>query len=491
MIKGRIVTRDMCRVCPVCDTVPPDLFLGFPFAFVPTLQRPRIQLVVAHYQEDLSWLDQYSSLSKVVYSKGRTPPANAVTLPNIGREAHTYLHHIIEHYDKLEDVTVFLQGNPHEHVERLFEKVCSLNDGLTYIDLGDEILVEDGCGVPPQRGLPLAQFWEKLFRSAAPPFFSCRAGACFAVSRKVIHSRPRSFYEHALQLVLSEYLGPWSIERLWHRMFETGAATAGILTAADAGFYRELQFLIRSLRQVEDRPICVIDLGLSEQQRHWCLQHPSVVVWRKPKLFAPMRRIYRQHWWQAWIKPFYFLQSPFDRSLWIDADCVALKPLHELFEKLDRQPLFFRDGTSVVTENDPRLYQYLPIPEGVSTIGTNVNSGVVGLDRQRDAAILNSWAWAAQWIAMRPPMQKLSAWADQGLLLWALHRNNATNLIDLNLACNRPAFEQDGLLSSAFREGRTILAELHRRFPEDTIVHFLGLQKLSSLLDTQFEHVFC
>lgn len=488
---GRLVTPEVCRVCPLRDSMPPDLFLGFPFAASKTVRRPTVEIVVAHYQEDLAWLTRFSSLKCVVYTKGRTTPPKAIRLPNVGREAHTYLHHIIENYDDLEDVTVFLQGNPHEHVERLFEKICSLNEGMSYLDLGDDILVEDGIGVPPQRGLPLARFFELLFERPAPAYFSCRAGACFAVARETIRRRPREFYERALRLVLTESLGPWSIERLWQRIFESAAGTSGILTASDSGFFRELQFLIRSIRQVEDRPVCVIDLGLTEEQRRWCVAHRGVIVWRKPKLFAPMRRIFRQHWWQAWIKPFYFLQSPFDRALWIDADCVVLRPLDEVFQKLEKQALFFRDGTSVVTENDPRLYQELPISPDVCTRGINVNSGVVGLDRQRDAEILDSWAWAVQWIALRPHFQKLSAWADQGLLLWALHRNGATKLIDSNLQCNRPAFEQDGLLRSAFLSGETVLSELKRRFPDDTIVHFLGLHKLSKLLDSQFEEIFC
>jgi hypothetical protein len=66
---------------------------------------------------------------------------------------------------------------------------------------------------------------------------------------------------------------------LWQRIFESTAGTSGILTASDSGFFRELQFLIRSIRQVEDRPVCVIDLGLTEAttvvcrtSRRYCME---------------------------------------------------------------------------------------------------------------------------------------------------------------------------------------------------------------------------
>ena len=34
-----------------------------------------------------------------------------INLPNIGREAHTYLYHIINNYDNLADINVFLPGS--------------------------------------------------------------------------------------------------------------------------------------------------------------------------------------------------------------------------------------------------------------------------------------------------------------------------------------------------------------------------------------------
>ena len=92
---------------------------------------------------------------------------------------------------------------------------------------------------------------------------------------------------------------------------------------------------------------------------------------------------------------------------------------------------------------------------------------------------------------MRPSLQRLSAWADQGMFLWALHRNQATGLIDQSLSYNQPAFEQPEMLSNVFSEGHTLLEELKRRFPEDNVIHFLGPRKLSRQLDEQLEQIFC
>ncbi len=273
-------------------------------------------------------------------------------------------------------------------------------------------------------------------------------------------------------------------------IFETTPVTEGIVTAADAGFFRDLQFLVRSLATVSDYPLCVIDLGLTDDQRSWCMQRKGVILWSAPQLYEPMRRIYGQFWWQAWIKPFYLLHAPFDRMLWIDADCVVLKPLDDLFAEVREHPLFVRDATDVITENDPRLYDQLGLPDGAQTAGINLNSGVVGVCTVRDRDILNAWAWAAQWIAMRPNSQHLSAWADQGLLLWAVHRHAATRFIRDSLTANRPVFNEPDLLAATVNKQETLLSLLSERFPDDTIIHFLGPHKLSRQLDAQLGELF-
>ncbi len=486
-IPRHIVTPSICRRCPVCNSVPPEKFLSFPFTGA-SLSRPaELQLVVAHYREDLSWLEDFSVLPVTVYSKGGTGPNE---LPNVGREAHTYLHHIIENYDSLADVTVFLQGDPRDHVPDVFEKIWSVDSRTQYRELSDLMLVDDALGRPPQPGLPLATFYERLFEAAAPEYYCCRVGACFAVSRDNIRQRSLDFYRRALNLVLTEDRGPWCIERLWHFIFQTKSESEGIVTAADSGYFRDLQFLVRSVRSVSNRPICVIDLGLSETQRHWCLDIGHVLLWAPPELYQPMQRIRERFWWQAWIKPYYLVQAPFDRVLWIDADCVVLQPLDDAFEHIRNSPLLVRDGTTVVTENDPRLYDHLPLPEGVVTSGVNVNSGVVGICKVRDRNILSAWAWAAQWLAMNPHLQSFSAWADQGLLLWALHHTGMTHHICQKLTFNQPIFQEPTLLSGAICNGLSLLKEFRERSPESVILQFLGPHKLSKQLDDQIQKVF-
>lgn len=72
------------------------------------------KLIVARYNENLDWINTFENYQ--IYNKGLKDlaphhQANAIQLPNVGREAHSYLYHIINNYDNLEDILVFCQGS--------------------------------------------------------------------------------------------------------------------------------------------------------------------------------------------------------------------------------------------------------------------------------------------------------------------------------------------------------------------------------------------
>jgi hypothetical protein len=77
-----------------------------------------IDMVVAHYNEDLSWLEYVRPFVRLfIYHKGNNPDTNNdyIILNNVGKETHTYLTHIINNYDNLAEVTVFVQGRISDH----------------------------------------------------------------------------------------------------------------------------------------------------------------------------------------------------------------------------------------------------------------------------------------------------------------------------------------------------------------------------------------
>ena len=79
------------------------------------------EIVIARYNENIKWLKDYpfNEFKIKCYNKGPEPPTNEcitpncniINLPNVGRESHTYLYHIINNYDNLAPVTIFIPGS--------------------------------------------------------------------------------------------------------------------------------------------------------------------------------------------------------------------------------------------------------------------------------------------------------------------------------------------------------------------------------------------
>jgi hypothetical protein len=85
-----------------------------------TFEASDIEIVVARYNENLDWMTEapFNKYNAIVYNKGSnsdfTKPSNikrVVPLENVGREGHTILYHIVNNYDNLSEITVFLPGS--------------------------------------------------------------------------------------------------------------------------------------------------------------------------------------------------------------------------------------------------------------------------------------------------------------------------------------------------------------------------------------------
>ena len=194
-----------------------------------------IRFVVARYQENVDWTNGLPHA--IIYNKGTTPPNSrhpSISLPNLGREGLTYLHHIIENYDKLDDYTCFLQGNPFDHTPRLEQRITSFQQKLDagqavpgYEPLSKNIYTINLCYDITDFSLHalLIDTYRKVFgRSKTDHTFAFAAGAQFIVSRDTILSRPKSFYEAIVPLMSYSVHPPegFALERFWGMIFTHG-----------------------------------------------------------------------------------------------------------------------------------------------------------------------------------------------------------------------------------------------------------------------------
>jgi hypothetical protein len=212
------------------------------------------EIIIARYNEDLSWIDEspFNRHPIIIYNKGdeinikNENIKKIVNLPNIGRETHTFLYHIIENYDNLSDVTIFLVGsiklsNKYERSIKMIETVEKTNK--TYLSC----LVHDKEEIKKEYNFKLDSYRisdennlkknnnDKLEPSSIRPFgkwfdavfVNEEKNNCFvfnsilSVSRKNILQKPKSYYENILnQVNTGENLETVHyVERSWYAIF--------------------------------------------------------------------------------------------------------------------------------------------------------------------------------------------------------------------------------------------------------------------------------
>lgn len=179
-----------------------------------------VKVVVARCTEDMKWTKELKNV--LIYVKGDPKQNNGkkiqgyytldssydtVYTKNVGREGHTFYKYIYDNYDNLEDHTVFLQGTPFPHCERVISKIkdWQKNKNLKIdFELVADIQMWSNTGVCPHHDIPcLPDVYKKLFNvSPLDPVnhkgsnfnFIFGAGGQFIVSKKNILKRSRDFY---------------------------------------------------------------------------------------------------------------------------------------------------------------------------------------------------------------------------------------------------------------------------------------------------------
>lgn len=175
-------------------------------------------IIIARYQEDVSWARLLTGYNLYIYNKFHK---EGLQLPNVGREAHTYIHHILTHYDNLETINVFLQGDPFYHGADFLEKLERINEKTQFMSLGDGTVTWNTYENDAIHlfDLSIPKTFEWLFGKKCPPVFTYRSGALLVIHKDRIRKHPKEFYEKIMSYLETEYKAPWNMELMWNFVF--------------------------------------------------------------------------------------------------------------------------------------------------------------------------------------------------------------------------------------------------------------------------------
>jgi hypothetical protein len=221
---------------------------------------PRRLVVIAHYREKLDWVP-WLSVDYVIFHKGDwddgaferagVDPVRVTRVPNVGREAETYLRFLSQHSDRCcsEYASVaFCQGSPFEHVDRavvgrerggMGTERGTVQDVVAFLNAFPETesftalgrwyeCANDGRPWMSMPQLPamvrqLCRDPETLLARDSLWFVQ---GAQMIVPTSKIRQRPVGFWARLHEMSLGDhdafYLFAHVMERLWYYVFEFG-----------------------------------------------------------------------------------------------------------------------------------------------------------------------------------------------------------------------------------------------------------------------------
>jgi hypothetical protein len=213
-----------------------------------------VEIVVARYNEDLEWLKHhpFNEFDVIIYNKGTNnnfyKPKKLKyiqNLENVGKCDHTYLYHIIQKYDNLCDITIFLPGscNMETKIKKtkkmiyeikhknaaIFLYHSKMNNILTtiynfYLDNWETSFLKNRTGdvnreLELSKIRPFGRWYEYHFPEIKLKYITY--GGIFSISRRDVHNNSKLFYKNLLD-ELSGSANPevgHYIERSWYSIF--------------------------------------------------------------------------------------------------------------------------------------------------------------------------------------------------------------------------------------------------------------------------------
>ena len=210
-------------------------------------------ICIARYDEDVSWASPYAA-NVVVCNKGgemeSTLPQSR--MPNLGREEYAYLKYIVDHYECLPDISIFVQARLKNHLDqygdlKLTREHSLLNHMLMQCRLfGHSMNAKSHrlgwCSAHPQfrladryphmidSSMTFGEWFESNVRRPFPVDAKWFKNAIFGVRRESILTRTKQFYEGLMEQLTSkeEHEICHYFERSWYYIFNLDRPIPGM-----------------------------------------------------------------------------------------------------------------------------------------------------------------------------------------------------------------------------------------------------------------------
>jgi hypothetical protein len=218
-----------------------------------------IELVISRYNEDLKWLENepFNKYKYIVYNKGNNDNfyksdnfKGEIKLPNVGRETHSYLIHIINNYDNhtFSNITVFLPGSielehKYERGKKLLYEIEKTNNSnvfsciftdkpvrevFNHFQIDNYISsnnnnrnINNDPTIEIAEVRPFGEWYSKIFNNINIDNNCFTQNALFGITKETIFKNSKSYYEDLIVHV-DKHHNPEAghyFERSWDTVF--------------------------------------------------------------------------------------------------------------------------------------------------------------------------------------------------------------------------------------------------------------------------------
>jgi hypothetical protein len=215
-----------------------------------------ISIIISRYNENLNWTIQepFCKFKYIVYNKGtnddfeKTNVTQIINLPNVGKCDHTYLYHIIENYNNLSNIIVFLPGSINHPVKIIkarnillniinsnftkayfigeYNKINNIQNKFKDFQLNNWVTTDrQNFSINTESKLQLCRIrpygkWFRYFFGNIQPHWNTYCGV-FSIDKRDINQHPIERYQQLLETV-NKHSNPEAghyLERSWCAVF--------------------------------------------------------------------------------------------------------------------------------------------------------------------------------------------------------------------------------------------------------------------------------
>ena len=151
---------------------------------------------------------------------------------NIGREGYTYINHIINNYDNLNDTNIFIQDDFYNHLfhlehflvnfennknEEFYQFPCASRS--KEYPFAIRRVVVNGCVDYGRGNVDGVLKFSKEFNIPLPEIYETEVCANFLISRDRIHRYSKEQYKAILEWLKKDINNEWTLEYSWKFLF--------------------------------------------------------------------------------------------------------------------------------------------------------------------------------------------------------------------------------------------------------------------------------